>query len=130
MANKLKSNSQEVTEEETSTAGEEIEEDIEGIEIGVTAPEDMMTEDPEETLAIDQKDVSTVLNKDILPDNALNVFFLLFLSQKTKRIRKLQRRRSKRQRRLQKRRPKREKRRPKRERRGQRLQKKKQKQKR
>jgi imidazole glycerol phosphate synthase subunit HisF len=94
MANKSKSNSPEVKSIEIETlVGEEddmeieiVEEVIEEVEIEITDSEVAeMTEDLEEILVINQKDVSIVEKMVTSPETVNNVIFILF-SEKTKII--------------------------------------------
>ena len=90
MGNKSRLSFLEVTVDETSTAeGEddsmievEIEEDIEVVVIVIMDSEDTMTEDPEETLVIDQRAASTAAKKDTLPRTANNVINYMILARK------------------------------------------------
>lgn len=84
MANKSRLSFLEVTEDETSTEGEEdsmteveIEEDIEVVEIVITDSENMTIEDLEEILVIDQKAASIAAKKDTLPKTANNVIYYI-----------------------------------------------------
>lgn len=60
----------------------EIEEDIEVVVIVIMDSEDTMTEDPEETLVIDQRAASTAAKKDTLPRTANNVINYMILARK------------------------------------------------
>ena len=96
MENKSKLKSPEVTEEEILPATEEedsvaieieeIEEDIEEVETVIMGSENMMTEDPEEILAIDQKDVSIAAKRATLPKTVNNVIYYIIFSKKTQII--------------------------------------------
>lgn len=84
MANKSRLSFLEVTEDETSTEGEEdsmteveIEEDIEVVEIVIMDSENMTIEDLEEILVIDQKAASIAAKKDTLPKTANNVIYYI-----------------------------------------------------